>query len=379
LRYEHRFPFTPPRRKKSLLIAIDFDGTIVEHMFPEIGPMLPGAAVVMKRLQEAGHRLILTTCREDEPGRRNYLTEAVRYCEAHGIVFRSVNENHPDDEFRNVPGRKVYADIYIDDRNLGGFPGWYFVDDVIFNYYDPDFGDDLVCCCGHPYYWHFDTYNQMAPIGCKHCECRRFKKDPNVAEPVKHQVQNSEEVVVKEEDYTSKVIAIEPSIDQQKDCYFLGRYPGAIVYCVWTVLPDHLRMPHLYAANWFTEPQLRRLPVSETIELLFHNPVFKPELNITVRLGRKWLDFFESQTLPCVVPIRDTFTGEQHGYARLQSAAYLKFTDIPNEWLVNEHDPACRNLIGLYETMRKVYPNFKSDSMVTVLWFYCTSVGPAAK
>ncbi len=173
-RYDYHFPFLPPRRKKSLLIAIDFDGTICEHMFPDIGPPMPGAITVMSKLQTVGHRLILSTCREDEPGKRDYLTEAVRFCESHGIVFRSINENHPEDEFRAVPGRKVYADIYIDDRNLGGFPGWAFVEDVLFNYYDPDFGDLRMCKCGHIYERHFDTYDNMAPVGCKFCECRRF-------------------------------------------------------------------------------------------------------------------------------------------------------------------------------------------------------------
>jgi hypothetical protein len=41
--------------------------------------------------------------------------------------------------------------------------------------YDPIFGDDKECKCGHPYYRHFDTYDKMAPIGCKYCECREFR------------------------------------------------------------------------------------------------------------------------------------------------------------------------------------------------------------
>jgi hypothetical protein len=108
---------------KNLLISIDFDGTICQHVFPEIGEEMPGAFETMKALQAAGHRLILNTCREDEK-RRNYLTEAVEWCRKNGVEFRSVNENHPDDEFRDRVGRKVYANYYIDDRNLGGFPGW---------------------------------------------------------------------------------------------------------------------------------------------------------------------------------------------------------------------------------------------------------------
>ena len=37
--------------------------------------------------------------------------------------------------------------------------------------YDKEFGDDKICQCGHPYYRHFDTYDNMSPIGCKYCEC----------------------------------------------------------------------------------------------------------------------------------------------------------------------------------------------------------------
>jgi hypothetical protein len=108
------------------IASIDFDGTIVEHMFPGIGQPLPGAIETMKKLQEQGWLLILNTCREDEPGGRPYLTEAVEFMREHGIEFRSVNENLPSDEFRNpiAKRRKPYADVYIDDRNLGGFPGW---------------------------------------------------------------------------------------------------------------------------------------------------------------------------------------------------------------------------------------------------------------
>lgn len=40
--------------------------------------------------------------------------------------------------------------------------------------YNPNYGDDRICQCGHPYYRHFDTYEQMYPCGCKYCECRTF-------------------------------------------------------------------------------------------------------------------------------------------------------------------------------------------------------------
>lgn len=112
------------------LVSIDFDGTIVHHRFPDIGEPMDGAFEVMKKLQDAGYGLILNTCREDEK-KRAYLTEAVEFCQINGIAFRSVNENHADDDFRESGGRKVYANYYIDDRNLGGFPGWAWVEKLL--------------------------------------------------------------------------------------------------------------------------------------------------------------------------------------------------------------------------------------------------------
>lgn len=108
--------------------VIDFDGTIVKHRFPQIGDPLPQAFEVMKELKEAGWKLILWTCREDE-GRninKQYLKEAVEFCRLNGVEFDAVNEPCLECEFRpdDSPKRKVYGNVYIDDRNLGGFPGW---------------------------------------------------------------------------------------------------------------------------------------------------------------------------------------------------------------------------------------------------------------
>mgnify|MGYP006318789247 CR=1 FL=1 len=109
--------------KNNMLICIDYDGTICEKAFPEVGVPMEGAIETLKDLAAAGHFLILNTCREDEK-RRAYLSEAVSFMKSHGVEFVSVNQNRPEDEFREKPGRKVYADVYIDDRNFGGFPGW---------------------------------------------------------------------------------------------------------------------------------------------------------------------------------------------------------------------------------------------------------------
>lgn len=114
------------------LISCDFDGTIVKHAFPNIGEPMENAFEVMKKLQEAGFGLILNTCREDEK-KRKYLTEAVEFCKKNGITFRSVNCNSREDDFRENGGRKVYAHYYIDDRNLGGFQGWNWVEEQLLN------------------------------------------------------------------------------------------------------------------------------------------------------------------------------------------------------------------------------------------------------
>lgn len=101
-------------------IAVDFDGTIVEHKFPEIGEEMLFAFDTLKMLQKQNHQLILWTYRWGK-----YLDDAVEYCKENGIEFYAVNKNHPEEEFfEEKMSRKIDADIYIDDRNIGGFPGW---------------------------------------------------------------------------------------------------------------------------------------------------------------------------------------------------------------------------------------------------------------
>lgn len=108
-----------PLFKKSLVIAIDFDGTIVEHRYPFIGRIRPFAFETMEALQIKGHRLILWTYRT---GRK--LDEAIIFCRNHGIEFYAVNKNYPEEEWDENESRKILADIYIDDRNIGGLPPW---------------------------------------------------------------------------------------------------------------------------------------------------------------------------------------------------------------------------------------------------------------
>lgn len=105
-----------------MTIAVDFDGTIVTHAFPEIGRPIPFAIQTLKKLQEEGHRLILWSVREGQ-----LLDDAVEYCRNQGIEFYAVNSNYPEEVPIEAPSqacRKLGVDMFIDDRNVGGLPEW---------------------------------------------------------------------------------------------------------------------------------------------------------------------------------------------------------------------------------------------------------------
>ena len=103
----------------TLIIAVDFDGTIVEDAYPRIGKPMLFAFETLKKLQSEGHRLILWTYR---CGTR--LDEAVEFCKENGIHFYAVNSSFPEEEYTPDVSRKINADLFIDDRNIGGFYGW---------------------------------------------------------------------------------------------------------------------------------------------------------------------------------------------------------------------------------------------------------------
>ncbi len=116
----------------TLIIAVDFDGTIVEDAFPKIGEPMIFAFDTLKKLQSAGHRLILWTYRSGKK-----LEEAVQFCKENGIEFYAVNKNFPEEEYDEKYSRKIHADLFIDDRNIGGFLGWTTIYKTIFNYEPP--------------------------------------------------------------------------------------------------------------------------------------------------------------------------------------------------------------------------------------------------
>ena len=104
-----------------MTIAVDFDGTIVEERYPDIGDERPFATETLRMLIRDKHKLILWTVREGK-----LLEDAVNWCKDRGVEFYAVNKDYPEEkeEWNNHFSRKIKADIWIDDRNIGGLPDW---------------------------------------------------------------------------------------------------------------------------------------------------------------------------------------------------------------------------------------------------------------
>ena len=102
-----------------MIIAVDFDGTIVEHKYPKIGREMLFATDTLKALNKRGHQLILWSFRSGK-----LLDEAVAFCEEHGVEFYAVNKSYPEEVFDETISRKINADLFIDDRNIGGLISW---------------------------------------------------------------------------------------------------------------------------------------------------------------------------------------------------------------------------------------------------------------
>lgn len=104
-----------------MVIAVDFDGTIVEHEYPKIGEEIPFATETLRMLINDHHKLILWSVREGK-----LLDEAVEWCRERGVEFYAINRDYPEETTQNNNhfSRKLKADLFIDDRNLGGLPDW---------------------------------------------------------------------------------------------------------------------------------------------------------------------------------------------------------------------------------------------------------------
>lgn len=99
---------------EQLIYAVDFDGTLCENKWPQIGEPNKGLIDFLMKAKTEGHEVILYTMREG-----TLLDEALKWCESRGIMFDAVNDNLPRliEQF-GVNSRKIYADLYIDDHNV---------------------------------------------------------------------------------------------------------------------------------------------------------------------------------------------------------------------------------------------------------------------
>lgn len=103
-----------------MIIAIDFDGTICRGIYPNIDGLQPDAKQYIQKLKDDGHYIIIYTCRCGD-----YLTQAINWLLANEIPFDRVNDNEPQSIalYKNN-SRKVYAHVYVDDKQVGGLPPW---------------------------------------------------------------------------------------------------------------------------------------------------------------------------------------------------------------------------------------------------------------
>jgi hypothetical protein len=99
--------------ERMTVIAVDFDGTLVKNEYPKIGTPNLATFDLCKKAKENGMKVILWTCRTGD-----LLQEAVDFCESRGLVFDAINDNVGEVKaWLGVNPRKIYADLYIDDRS----------------------------------------------------------------------------------------------------------------------------------------------------------------------------------------------------------------------------------------------------------------------
>lgn len=100
--------------KKKLVLGIDFDGTIVEEGFLNIGKIKPKTVEFMRQAIEKGHLIIVWTARSHQ-----FEEECRKFLDENNIPYHYINENPEDPYFtKGIQGRKIYCDYYIDDRAI---------------------------------------------------------------------------------------------------------------------------------------------------------------------------------------------------------------------------------------------------------------------
>lgn len=97
-------------------ICVDFDGTIVDHRFPDIGPVVPGALPWMRRWNELGAQIILYTMRSDRPD-GTYLKDAIDLLDKSDVKLYGANSSPGQENWTSSP--KIYAPVYVDDAAFG--------------------------------------------------------------------------------------------------------------------------------------------------------------------------------------------------------------------------------------------------------------------
>jgi len=183
------------RNWDKIYIAIDIHDTIVEGNYKtnaiptEFYPFAKETLQTLTKHEDV--KLILFTCSHPHE-----IEEYLKLFKENEIHFDYINENPDVQTDINGYGnydKKIYFNVLIDDK--AGFDAllewepiyWHFISqddqpyiknttsEIEVTYkYNPNYGDDKECICGHPYYRHFDTYENMATVGCKYCQCFTF-------------------------------------------------------------------------------------------------------------------------------------------------------------------------------------------------------------
>ncbi len=99
-----------------MIIAVDFDGTVVDHKYPDIGALKTGAREALKAFKKGGHKIAIWTCRagKEEQAVREFLIQ-------NDLPFDSINTPVPGSDLGT---RKIYADVYIDDKAVRFEDNW---------------------------------------------------------------------------------------------------------------------------------------------------------------------------------------------------------------------------------------------------------------
>lgn len=105
-------------KTRKFIVAIDFDGTVVEQKFPDIGNLLPFAKEVINKLYDEKYYIIIWTCRYF----LEHLIPVIDFLKENNIRYHKINDNSDEMEFNPLP--KIFYDVLVDDRNLGGLKPW---------------------------------------------------------------------------------------------------------------------------------------------------------------------------------------------------------------------------------------------------------------